>query len=430
VPSPGVLLSEEADGPKQEMTYLPKRQAAAVFLIFATAYFLSTLIRAVTATLAPTLNAEFDLSARDLGLLAGGYFFGFALTQIPLGTWLDRFGPKKVILSFLCVAVLGCIAFATARGFLWLLLARVLCGIGVSACLMAPLTGYRRWFEPSALMSANAWMLMVGALGMVASTLPVQWLLEYVSWRQLFGGLGVGVAGSMLMIYSKAPNWSTTSATNKEMNGKANENEQQGYGEIWRAPVFRRMAPIGFINYGGMVAMQTLWVGPWMVKVAGYTPTQAAGGLFWINVALLFAFMAWGTMINWLAKRCWSVEKLLVAMVPIAILMLVLIALNSEENSQWVVVTWVMYCLVSTVGAQVQPSVGMAFRSELAGRALSAFNLVIFAGVFCVQWGTGLLIDAFQWGGFTERESYKYALGVYAFTCAATYVHFLAAKKT
>ncbi|MDO5086477.1 MAG: MFS transporter, partial [Comamonadaceae bacterium] len=52
---------------------LPRRAAVAVFLAFAFAYFLSTLLRAVTATLSPTLTAEFGVSARDLGLLAGGY---------------------------------------------------------------------------------------------------------------------------------------------------------------------------------------------------------------------------------------------------------------------------------------------------------------------------------------------------------------------
>jgi len=66
------------------------------------------------------------------------------------------------------------------------LLARILCGVGVCACLMAPLTGYRRWYAPEQLMRANSWMLMVGAFGMVASTLPVQWLLPAIGWRGIF----------------------------------------------------------------------------------------------------------------------------------------------------------------------------------------------------------------------------------------------------
>ncbi|MEY4425815.1 MAG: hypothetical protein RL535_113, partial [Pseudomonadota bacterium] len=134
--------------PSAENQQLPAKQAILVFLAFAFAYFMSTLIRAITATLSPTLTLELGLQARELGLLAGGYFFGFAAMQLPLGKWLDRFGPKKVIISFLSVAVLGCLAFAIATSFTGLLVARVFCGAGVSACLMAPLTGYRRWLPP------------------------------------------------------------------------------------------------------------------------------------------------------------------------------------------------------------------------------------------------------------------------------------------
>ena len=168
------------------MSLLPRRAAIIVFLSFAFAYFLSALVRAVTATLAPTLAQEFTLHASDLGLLAGGYFLGFAAMQISLGNWLDRHGPKKVLLGFLGVAVFGSLVFSFATGFSGLLAGRLLCGAGVSACLMAPLTGYRRWLDPVTQMRANAWMLMTGSLGMVASTLPVQWLLPMAGWRPLF----------------------------------------------------------------------------------------------------------------------------------------------------------------------------------------------------------------------------------------------------
>ena len=154
---------------------LDKKTAALVFVAFAAAYSLSALVRAIIATLSPVLSQEFSLQSRDLGLLAGGYFLGFAATQLPLGTWLDRYGPKRVIVCFLAVAVLGCLAFSSASSFAGLLAGRVLIGMGVSACLMAPLSGFRRWLDAPSLLRANSWMLMSGSLGMLASTLPVQW---------------------------------------------------------------------------------------------------------------------------------------------------------------------------------------------------------------------------------------------------------------
>ena len=78
-----------------EKYILPKRQAITVFFVFAFGYFLSCLLRAITATLSPVLTLEFELMAADLGLLAGGYFLGFACMQIPLGYLLDKYGPKR-----------------------------------------------------------------------------------------------------------------------------------------------------------------------------------------------------------------------------------------------------------------------------------------------------------------------------------------------
>ncbi len=105
-----------------------------IFCVFALAFFISTLLRAITATLTPVLTNEFDLSAGNLGLLAGGYFIGFSLMQIPAGLLLDKYGPKKVIPYLLLIALVGTISFAFAKNFTGLFISRIFIGVGVSAC--------------------------------------------------------------------------------------------------------------------------------------------------------------------------------------------------------------------------------------------------------------------------------------------------------
>jgi predicted MFS family arabinose efflux permease len=405
------------------MSYLSRKAAVMVFLVFAVAYFFSALIRAITATLSPTLTQEFALNARDLGLLAGGYFLGFAATQLPLGNLLDRHGPKKIILSFLTVAVAGCVAFSLATNFISLLLARILCGIGVSACLMAPLTGYRRWLQSSSLLRANSWMLMSGSLGMVASTLPVQWLMPLWGWRPLFWGLAAMVALSMLLIAWQVPAW------HRAAPGEASAPHQGSYAEVWRHPYFRKLVPLGFFVYGGLVAIQTLWAVPWMMKVANYTPVQAATGLFWINGVMLGAFWAWGIVNPWLVQRNWQADRLIKLGVPLSLILLVIVIAASNQFPAWAGTLLALFCMSCTTVALAQPAVGLAFAPELAGRALSAYNLVIFAGVFAVQWGIGLLIDGLKALGWQEIAAFQGAMGVFLACCLASYMYFLASKK-
>ncbi len=407
------------------MSLLPRRLAIAAFLAFAFAYFFSALLRAITATLSPTLTQEFGLHARDLGLLAGGYFLGFAATQLPLGTWLDRHGPKKVILAFLGVAVVGCAAFALATSFSGLLGARVLCGVGVSACLMAPLTGFRRWLEPTAQLRANSWMLMTGSFGMVASTLPVQWLMPLAGWRPLFWGLALLILLSAAVIAWVVPTWAKPpSPVTPVAPGVPDAPPPASYAEVWRNHYFRRMTPIGFFSYGGMIAFQTLWAGPWMVRVAGYAPAEAAQGLFWINVSMLFTFWAWGLFNPLLARRGLGTDRLIAWGMPFSLLMLAIIIIAGDAAGAG---AWAVFCVTSTFVSLAQPAVGMAFAPALAGRALSAYNLVIFAGVFVVQWGVGLLVDGFAALGLDTVNAFRAAVGVFLLCSLAAYGWFLLA---
>ena len=403
---------------------LTRQAAITVFLAFASAYFLSALIRAVTATLSPTLTQEMGLSARDLGLLAGGYFLGFSLTQLPLGTWLDRFGPKKVNIAFLSVAVLGCVAFSMATSFAGLLLARMLCGVGVSACLMAPLTGYRRWLTPASQLRTNSWMLMTGSLGMLMSTLPVQWLMPLIGWRMLFLCLAGLVLLTMLLMAWQVPAWETASAATQA----ATPDAEKGYAAVWRSRYFWRMTPIGFFSYGGMVAIQTLWAGPWMTQVAGWSSLEAATGLFGINLTMLCTFWTWGLVTPQLARRGISPNALIAWGLPSSFVVLGVLIVAAQDLGAWSAGVLALFCVASSFVSLAQPAVGQAFPAALAGRALSAYNLVIFSGIFVVQWGIGLLVDLFKNGGWTTAEAFQGALSVFLVCSVASYGYFLWSK--
>jgi predicted MFS family arabinose efflux permease len=393
---------------------LSARGAALVFLAFAFAYFFSALLRAVTATLAPVFSAELGLSAADLGLLAGAYFFGFAALQLPLGQALDRFGPRRVLLALLALAVLGCAAFALAEGLLALIAARTLIGMGVAAALMAPLTCYRRLFSATAQLRANSWMLMTGSLGMLASTLPVQLLLPLTGWRGLFWAIAALLVVAMALVLRVVPR--DPPPPEPATGGAA------GYLEIVRHPLFMRLAPLGFFVYGGLIAVQSLWAGPWLTRVAGWTPTAAAQGLFGINLAMLFAFMTWGALMPRLMARGLDPMRLIAWGVPLALVLLAAVVVRGPAAGA---VHWALWCVACTFVSLSQPAVGQAFPMAQAGRALSAFNLVIFGGVFCLQWGIGLAIDAAQRLGLDELAAFRAAFGAFGGCCVAAYAWFL-----
>ena len=394
---------------------LPKQKAITIFLVFALSYYISNLLRAITATISPNLISEFDLSAGDLGLLGGGYFLGFAAVQIPLGYLLDNKGPKKIVSYFLLIAVLGMISFSLSENFITLLISRILIGIGVGACLMGPLTAYRIWYQDETQQRANSWMLMVGAIGMLSSSLPVQFFLPIIGWRMIFITLALLTIFCIILIIFFIPNWN-------KANIQSNSKDNGSLKEIWNNDFFKSLVPMGFFNYGGLFAIQTLWAGPWMVKVSGYTPEQSANGLFIIYFSLLISFLSWGYLVPKISKNVSDAIKLLKFGAPLNLIVLAFIIYLGPKAGAY---HWAFFAVSSVFLSLTQPAVGMAFSLSNAGKALTSFNLLLFIGAFALQWIIGVIIDLTMNLGYSEISGFRFAMIFFLLTSFFSYLFFL-----
>ena len=95
----------------------------------------------------------------------------------------------------------------------------------------------------------------------------------------------------------------------------------------------------------------------------------------------------------------------------------------------WSGVLLAAYCVACSCITLSQPAVGMAFAPAIAGRALSAFNLVIFLGVFAVQWGIGLGIDGLVGLGMASVPAFQTAMAMFLLCCLVSYAYFLRAAS-
>lgn len=390
-----------------------------IFCVFAFGFFISNLLRSITATLTPVLTLEFDLTAGNLGLLAGGYFLGFSLMQIPAGYLLDKYGPKKVVAYLLLIALISTISFAFAKNFTGLLISRFFIGVGVAACLMGPLTGYRVWFEEKYQQRANSWMLMVASFGFVISTLPVQILLPVIGWRSIFLLIVILILLSIILIVLFIPSW-------QNYNDIEINKQSAKISDVWKNKFFISLMPIAFFNYGGVQAMQTLWAGPWMLNVSGYSPLDSATGLFWINITMLIAFLVWGYILPKLSSYGIDSIKIVKFGLPVSYIIFFLIIVMGQKAGATM---FTIYILSSIVLSLTQPAVALNFPQNLAGKSLTSFNVFIHSGTFFVQWGIGLIIDYCKSIGFDTVLSYRVSFSVFLIICILSYIFFIIKNK-
>jgi len=369
---------------------------------FIAGYFVSYVYRMVNAVLAPTLVAEFGLSAGELGLLSSMYFLSFALVQLPFGVALDRFGPRRVNATLLLLAAAGGLLFSTAESYASLVLARALIGLGVSVCLMASLTAFVLWYPPERISTMNGIAFAAGALGAMTATVPLELLLRAWHWRDAFMLIVAATLAVSLVLWLCVPE-------RAELSRRASTREQlRALGSLLVDAAFLRLALCLGASQCAAVALQTLWIATWLRDVAGYTPAGVARGLLAVNVAMIVGYIGFGRAADLWQRRGRDPLALLIAGVAASAASLGLLVFGLGSLLLW--------CVFVAAGTAVVLGYSILSRRvprEMAGRANTAINVVGFVGMFSGQWGIGLVLDYWpQTGEGYAPEAYPWALGM------------------
>lgn len=382
--------------------------ALGVFVPFGAAYLISYALRTVNAAISPQLTREFGLDAAALGLLTAAYFLSFAFTQLPLGAWLDRYRPRRVESVLLLSCAVGCFVFASANTSTGLIVGRAFIGAGVAACLMATIRTFGLWLPPERLPAMNGYMLAVGNAGAIASTAPALWLLQSMSWQQMFVGIGVitlMLAAVLAFLVPDPP----TAPTVKTDTSTA----RVGWGAVIKHPLFWAVAPITCFSNAVGLSVQGLWAGPWLVDVANMAPSQIGSYLLLISAGMLVANIAMGKVMTALILRGVS-GPWFASVCCVAALVGQLPFLFSWSASPALVM--IAFGLTHVAGNLVFAALFPMFPAEVRGRLSTTLNFLMFGLGFLLQWCIGLVVNLFPTGavGRYAPQGYETAFAIMA----------------
>lgn len=377
--------------------------AVRIFLPFAFGYFLSYLFRVVNAVIAPDLVADFGLSPDHLGLLTGAYFLTFAAAQLPLGVVLDRYGSRRTEALLLLFAAGGAVIFATAQGFVGLVIGRALIGFGVSACLMAAFKAFVVWFPRERLPLINGAQMAAGGLGALAATKPVQWALDIADWRAVFVAVAVMTAVCAVALLVVVPD-------DRPQGPKPSARALiAGVRRIFASGLFKRVAPLTVASQASFLAIQGLWTGPWLTTVEGLARPQAVG----IQQAIAAAMIAGFLFMGWLAARLsrLGIPPMTTALAGMGLFMAAqgLVLAGPYAEPVW---PWLAFGFFGTTGILPYAALSQRFPAALAGRVNTALNVLVFVAAFAAQWGIGGVIRLWQGAGFGAVAGHRAAFAL------------------
>jgi len=371
-----------------------------IFIPFTLGYFLSYLYRVVNSVIAGDLTTDFDLSATELGFLTSAYLITFAAIQLPLGVLLDKYGARRIEAFLLLFAALGAAIFATATSFNMLVIGRALIGLGVSACLMAAFKSFVQWFPVDRLPLVNGLHMTAGGLGVLCASSPTVWLLETLVWRDLFWILAVATLLVAIIIFFVVPD-------------KPSQIEQigltshiSGILHIFSDRYFWRIIPLAVSTQAAALALIGLWTGPWFRDIANFNETEVASSLLLIATSMIIGYVVIGYIAFYFSKR--GINTMTVALLGMTafILTQVILMLNPIYFAK---PAWMLFGFFSTSSILTYATLSQRFSAQYAGRANTALNFLVFVFGFFLQWGIGVVIDAFpsDTAGVYSSEGYQ-----------------------
>jgi MFS family permease len=357
-----------------------------VFCPFALGYFLSFFFRNVNAIISKDLAGEFALTPADLGFLTSMYLLAFAAFQLPLGVLLDRYGPRRVVAALLLSAAIGALVFALARDFGTLSLGRALIGLGVSAGLMGAIKAFSLWFPLSRLATLNGLYLAVGGLGSLAATAPAEVVVESLGWRGMFFILSAMSLAAAVLVFLVVPE--------KPLPGRGQTLRAQiaGFRQIFASLTFWRLCLPLVLGQAIYIALQGLWLGPWLYDVAGQPRHAVANYLLITALGYIAGSVFFGVASDRLAQAGISRITVYKLGLSVSVVMLALIAAGVQTGLPALLA---VYSFTGISSALAYALLTPLFPPEMTGRVSTASNVLMFGLSFAFQWAIGAALKLY-----------------------------------
>jgi sugar phosphate permease len=288
-----------------------RRLRRTAYALGTAAFLLAFFHRLAPGAIAADLRATFGASATALGFIAAFYFYPYAAMQLPCGVLADSIGPRRLFTAGCLCAGIGSLLFGAAPNVMWLLVGRALVGFGVAVAFVSVLKLIASWYREREFATWVGVLMLVGNVGGILATVPLAWMTEYVSWRQVFLAAGVVslVLAVCIWLWVRNDPYDAGLAERTEA-PPAHDNWRDGVIRVARNPdtwpgFFMHLGMIGsYLTFAG------LWAVPYLTDGLGLARPVATLHVTMMILGLALGAFAVGTLSDRLGRRLPLVRSL------------------------------------------------------------------------------------------------------------------------
>ncbi|CAB4901723.1 unannotated protein [freshwater metagenome] len=262
------------------------RRAWLVWGVGAVAYLVAMLHRMSLGVAGTDAAEHFGVAVGALGAFTSLQLVLYLAMQVPAGLLADRFGPRRTLAIGLAIMATGELVFAFASSMPAGLAGRALVGVGDALTFLNVLRLAHAWFPQRLQPLLAALTGFAGALGQLASTVPLELGLRNLEWTGTFlllGGVTAVLAVAPLVLVRDrpavppdgrppGPDADTPLVPEHDTIGRT-------LAAAWRRPATRQ----GFFMHMGALSpfliVAAVWGVPYMTGAQGLTRPEAASVL-------------------------------------------------------------------------------------------------------------------------------------------------------
>ena len=372
-----------------------KKYRLLIFLVIGVGYLLVFFHRVAPAVVAIDMMSDLNAGAVLIGFLASGYFYPYAIMQLPTGILSDTWGARKTITLFFLIASIGSVVLGLSMSITSAIIGRVLVGFGVSTLYVCALKIYSQWYREDEFATMTGFLIAIGGIGLLISTVPLAIMSNLVGWRIPFiltGGITL-VIGLLVWIFVRnspvdigMPPVVNNNSSNPHDPLSVTKNNQpksqkvsiiDNSFKILRLKYFWPVSIWIFCTMGIYLAFSGLWGGPYLIQIYKMTKVEASRVLSMIAIGMIFG----GPIIGFFSDKVLKRRKIVVN-VSSGILLATMIFLFSFTSNIPIFGLYLI-CLGIGIFSVGTVSVGYAlvkdlFPIEIAGTATGIANFFPF----------------------------------------------------
>ena len=338
------------------------------------AYVVSQFFRNFLAVLTEKLYLDIGATSDDLAFAMGLWFLTFSLMQIPVGTALDKVGPKLTgSFIFLFGGAGGSVIFALATTPLHITISMGLIGVGCSPVLMGAYYIFARTYDPKIFASLAAIMIGVGSFGNLAGAAPLAFAIDLFGWRSTMLALGLisFLISVGLFLFVENP--------------KISKNINKGsFVDLLKINNLWFIFPLVFIHYAPVAGIRGLWIGPYINDTFGGDGNLAFATTA-MSLSMIAGTFAYGPMDRIFETRKWIIfigsSICLASIVSLALMQQITFGISVS-----------LFCILGFFGMSYPLMIahGRSFSPEhLTGRCVTLLNMFAIGGAGLFQFLSG-----------------------------------------